>query len=340
MASLQQYLEGMLTDGTNTDTVILVGSEPDQKEIQAHSLILRRSEYFNASLSVGFQESLTNRIVIDDVKTSPFEHLIVALYTDKLPPAAGTKPEDLLDMLSLCERFIMPRTISDTILCALRQQAKWGVNVLTLIAKADELDLPEAIDICLATVTHDLQCVRSELAPFQAARRLESSAGVGVVHVAKARMAVARRVNALMQGATLPPLRVQTTSYPLYRERQVRSSDQCSQSSRQAYAEQAALCTTSDIEREYAKIKEDVARFNELRSMIFAELDSSIEQLLSAESDGKISAANIPREARCKQPEPCCSPFWLCLKGITEAVRDPMRKSRREALWWDTLAGR
>jgi len=286
---------------------------------------------------------LTNRIVIDDVRPSLFECLLVALYTDELPPTASTAPEDLLEMLNLCRRFTIPTTISTDVMSKVKSQVKWGVNVITVIAKAYEMDLPDVIDMCLTKVTHSLPCVKAEFMHSHA-----SSEGMCVVFVAKARMAVVRHIRAIMKGVRLPQLEVSTIPHNVQRQRaESYTTDQTGQYYFfcDPYQPNIDVSKSSDIKSAYAKVEGKFAMFNELGDVLTAELDASMEQLLSAADDLNVPAVNMQRKVPVHQSESCLDPVWRGIhrilhscRGSLFAVQTRLKAPQSATDWWDDLA--
>eukprot|EP00928_Gymnodinium_smaydae_P083235 TRINITY_DN66476_c0_g1_i1.p1 TRINITY_DN66476_c0_g1~~TRINITY_DN66476_c0_g1_i1.p1 ORF type:complete len:289 (-),score=55.65 TRINITY_DN66476_c0_g1_i1:276-1100(-) len=153
MSCLPSYLGDVLATGVGADVVVVAGSGRERKELSAHSLLLCRSAYFNGALSVGFQESQTRRIVLEDVDPQLLSYLISILYTDAWPAAAGEELDAFshVEMLVLSRRFLLPASVSSLTLEALPPKVVLGENMLRVLARALELELPEVVELCLKT---------------------------------------------------------------------------------------------------------------------------------------------------------------------------------------------
>lgn len=327
MPRLSTYCGALFAQSNDADVVLVIGSASQQKEIFAHSLLLRRSGYFKAALSPGFEESLTHRIVIDDIQPALFEILVAALYTDELPQSPCLRPEELLDMLSLCRRFLFPDTISLAVLSALASQVQWGKNTLLITAKAYELGLTKAIDVCLNMVTHNLRHAQAEFGSMAAAFPPVGTVGVGAIPLARARMALAQRLSALIYNARLPRMNLEATVCSIQRE--VRDD----RGIRRVWVP-VEMCDPADVEKKYREVEQNYAYLNDLRDLLFDEMHTSMQALLSDGVDFKAVAEKRQRDVFLRLPRLCSAPIWGLVRRWCEG-----REAREEAQqrFWKTL---
>mmetsp|Transcript_101371 Transcript_101371/g.269526 ORF Transcript_101371/g.269526 Transcript_101371/m.269526 type:complete len:295 (-) Transcript_101371:127-1011(-) len=206
--TLQDYLLGTLSQGRDSDVVLVVGAGVAETTINAHALILQRAEYFKTALSSACKEGLTQRIAISDVSPKSFQALIETLYTDELPDRVLDSREDLIEMRALCRRFLFPEAVTGQVLQALVEIACWGENVVSLLADAYERDLPDVVELCLSKIalpqvsmaTLQVEFGRSSPSgsPSEFAPTLQS--------VAMARTAVAQKVAVELGRTPMPEL--------------------------------------------------------------------------------------------------------------------------------------
>ena len=81
---------------------------------------------------------------MDDVDPRRMDLLIKSLYTDRLDDIEDAL--DLLETLSLCDRFAFPDVITDMVMDNIADETEFGRNFMVVVAEAHRLKLPAVID--------------------------------------------------------------------------------------------------------------------------------------------------------------------------------------------------
>merc|ERR1712224_639080 len=90
------------------DMIFLVG--PDQQPVYAHRCLLAsRSEYFEALLQGGFQETGTRQLSVPDMSKDVLLLLLEYIYTDKL--ATDELTVIYARLLQFAAQYCMPRLV-------------------------------------------------------------------------------------------------------------------------------------------------------------------------------------------------------------------------------------
>jgi len=291
MPTLTSYLEDMLSNGTDADVVLQVGVGANSLSIHAHSLILQRAEYFRIALSSGFQEGLSKTIVLEDVNPHLASILIKALYTDSLPNPPGVTSLNVLEMLSLCRRFMFPSVISSGLMSIAEKRLVLGENALTLLAKAYDLDLLDAVDRLLSTIRLEninINVVQRELVGSNADRD-----GIGIVtSTVKARLALCKRLTCLLRGITLQPGKFASSKHRVTATREVAQRNPFGdiiQGHQEEVQECATLYTQEAVDRGQSSLAQVFAKYRDLFVFLGDEMHASSQVLLASacSSDGK-----------------------------------------------------
>mmetsp|Transcript_65246 Transcript_65246/g.142089 ORF Transcript_65246/g.142089 Transcript_65246/m.142089 type:complete len:275 (+) Transcript_65246:78-902(+) len=261
MSDVAAYLRELAQDPAEADVVIVAGDQ----EIRAHSLLLRRSSYFRSALTSNFQEGQTRKIIIPDVEPDHLRPLVESLYTDAKPH--GAEPEDLLEMLSLCRRFIFPEVIATRILRSFSKKVEWGRNTSLMVAEAYRLDLPRAVEQCVKKVRYDPEKAYRE---FQALRGDKPKADS--ICLAKARMAVAETLMGLVQDRQVPFLGVQRQHYEVI-ERNPWSGHEV--------RVQRDFCSLADTQNVIKTFETELATQKDFCGLLFTEMLSAMRLLCS-----------------------------------------------------------
>jgi len=283
MPTLTSYLEDMLSNGTDADVVLQVGVGANSLSIHAHSLILQRAEYFRIALSSGFREGLSKTIMLEDVDPHLASILIKALYTDSLPNPPGATSLNVLEMLALCRRFMFPSIISSGLMSIAEKRLVLGENALTLLAKAYDLDLLDAVDRLLSTIRLEninINVVQRELVGSNADRD-----GIGIVtSTVKARLALCKRLTCLLKGITLPPGKFASSKHLVIATREVAQRNPFGdiiQGHQEEVQECATLYTQEAVDRGQSSLAHDFAKYRDLFVFLGDEMHASSQVLLA-----------------------------------------------------------
>ncbi|CAG8480734.1 14277_t:CDS:2, partial [Acaulospora colombiana] len=132
--NIENYAKLLLT-GDYADVIIRVGKDPNYKEYQAHSLILRtRSSYFEASLSVVWSKSVGKDMVVSMPNFRPniFEIILKYIYIGKIG-LENLNNAEIFDLLIACDELCLQEVIDPIQDYILANKLSWLNQNLALI---------------------------------------------------------------------------------------------------------------------------------------------------------------------------------------------------------------
>mmetsp|Transcript_101048 Transcript_101048/g.324557 ORF Transcript_101048/g.324557 Transcript_101048/m.324557 type:complete len:179 (+) Transcript_101048:355-891(+) len=165
-------------------------------------------------------------------------------------------------MLALCRRFMFPSIISSCLMSIVEKRLVLGENAMSLLAKAYDLDLLDAVDNLLSTIRLEninINVVQRELVGSNVDRD-----DIGAVtSTVKARLALCKRLTFLLKGITLPPGKYASSKH-------------------QEVQECATLYTQEAVDRGQSYLARDFAKYRDLFVFLCDEMHASSQVLLAS----------------------------------------------------------
>lgn len=112
--TLENYAK-ILEDSDEYNVIIKIGQEPDLKEFNAHSIILRaQSPYFHRALSTEWRKEENGKILFEKPNVSPkiFEYILKYLYSGDIISLNNFNYSEFTDIIIAADEFILHDLVS------------------------------------------------------------------------------------------------------------------------------------------------------------------------------------------------------------------------------------